>query len=410
MALKKHLAPVRATVDINGLMTIADRAQSTLAKLRDDLLEPWPRKTPPIITASRLAKICKMDRAQVNYLCTRGNKGGEYPTGNLKGTSRNREFTLAEAQAFVRAVGKYKSRPVGAKAITICVGNFKGGVGKTTNTVALAQGLTLHGHRVLLMDLDPQASTTTLMGYVPDAEVSEEMTVMPAVYGEQPDLAYAAIPSYWDNLDIIPSSPALFGADYYLPNKQASDPNYEFWKVLDKAMGPLREAYDVILIDTPPTLSYLAIGSFMATDGLVIPLPPETLDYASSTQFFRQFAELFKSLSEGRSVAKQFEFIRVVLSKVKPSTATTDVVKSWIRQTYSELLGGAEILETDLVMNASAEFKTIYDLHTYDGSVKTYNRAIDSFDALVDEIEVEIQNAWSHQEHTYQEALDEQQA
>lgn len=393
--LIKDLLPARATVDIDGLMTIADRAQGTLQKLRDDLLEPWPRKTPPMITGSRLAKLCKIDRMQLNYLCNKG----EIPTGVLKGNGRSREFTLAEAQSIVRKIGPYKQRPDGAKGIVICVGNFKGGVGKTTLTVAMAQSFTTHGHKVCLIDLDPQASTTTLMGYVPDAEVTEDMTVMPVVYGEQPDLTFAPIPSYWDGIDLIPSSPALFGADYFLPNKQSLEPDFQFWKVLDTAMEPLRDKYDVIVIDTPPTLSYLAIASFMATDGMVIPLPPETLDYASSTQFFRQFAELFKTLRSGKSVEKQFEFIKIVLSKVKHSTSTTDVVKSWIKQTYHELLGVSEILETDLVMNASAEFKTLYDLTSYDGSVKTYNRAIDAFDAVVDELEIEVQNAWTHRTH-----------
>lgn len=394
----KNPPPPRTVIDIDGLIALADRAQNTLARLRDDLLEPWPRKMPPIITASRLAKICKIERAQVNYLCTRGNKNDEYPTGSLTGTSRNREFTLLEAQQFVRTLGKYKAKPNAAKAIVICVGNFKGGVGKTTSAVAIAQGLTLHGHKVLLIDIDPQASSTTLMGYVPDAEVTENMTIMPAVYGDESDLGYASIPSYWDSLDIIPSSPSLFGADYYLPNKQSTDPQYEFWKVLDSAIEPLRKKYDVIIIDSPPTLSYLAIGAFMATDGMIIPLPPETLDFASSTQFFRQFAELFKSLKNERSVKKQFKFIKVIPSKVKPQAATTDVVKSWIRQTYPEVLGNSEILETDLVVNASAEFKTVYDLSSYDGSKRTYNRALESFDSVVDEIEIEIQNAWAYQE------------
>lgn len=390
--LIKELPPARLPVDIDGLMAIADRAQGTLTRLRDDLLEPWPRKIPPMVTGSRLAKLCRIDRTQLNYLCSKG----EIPTGTLKGNGRSREFTLKEAQDIIRQIGPYKQRPADAKGIVICVGNFKGGVGKTTLTVAMAQSFSTHGHKVCLIDLDPQASTTTLMGYVPDAEVTEDMTVMPVVYGEQPDLGYAPIPSYWNGIDLIPSSPALFGADYFLPNKQSMEPDFQFWKVLDIAMEPLRDKYDIIVIDTPPTLSYLAIASFMATDGMVIPLPPETLDYASSTQFFRQFAELFKTLRAGRSVEKQFEFIKIVLSKVKQSTATTDVVKSWIRQTYHEILGSSEILETDLVMNASAEFKTLYDLTSYDGSVKTYNRAIEAFDAMVDELEVEVQTAWAY--------------
>lgn len=278
----KELSPPRKAIGIDQLIAIADRAEATLAQLRDDLLEPWPRKVAPMLTASRVAKLCKIERTQIQYLCTRGNKKGEYPTGTLTGNGRNREFTLAEAQQFVRLAGPYKARPDGAQGIAIAVGNFKGGVGKTTSAVAIAQGLTLHGHKVLLIDLDPQASTTTLMGYVPTPEVTEEMTVMPMVYEEQSDLAYSIIPSYWDNLDLIPACPALFGADFYLPNRQSKDPDYQFWQVLERAMGPIRAKYDVIVIDTPPSLAYLATSCFMSSDGLIVPLPlkPSTMHLA----------------------------------------------------------------------------------------------------------------------------------
>lgn len=389
----KPLPPVQSQISISGLAGIAERAQQTLTNLRDDLLEPHPRKVAPQFTSSKVAKLCQIERTDLNYLCTRGNKG-TYPVGTLTGSSRSRMFTLAEAQAFIRANGQYRARPAGQRAIVCAVGNFKGGVGKTTLTVAIAQGLTLRGHKVCLIDLDPQASSTTLMGYVPDAEITEDMTVMRVVYGDAPDLQYAPIPSYWDGLDLVPSCPALFGADYYLPNKQVQDPSFEFWKVLDNALDPLRDSYDVILIDTPPTLSYLAISSFMATDGLIVPLPPETLDYASSTQFFRQFADLFSSLQDSKSVEKNFEFIKIILSKVKASAATTPVVKAWIKQTYHELLSTAEVIDTDIVMNASAEFQTVYDITNYEGSQRTLNRALDSFDSVVEEVEASIQNAW----------------
>lgn len=344
-----------------------------------------------MLSGSRVAKLAKVPLEKLNYMVKRG----EIIPGNVKSNGRSREYTLSEAQAVVRQIGPYARRPEGAPGVVVSVGNFKGGVGKTTTSAALAQGFTLHGHKVLLIDLDPQASSTTLMGYVPDAEVPEEMTVMPVVYEEQQDLLYAIQQTYWNNLDFIPASPALFGADFYLPNKQASDPKFEFWKILEKAMGPIRETYDVIVIDTPPTLSYLAIASFMATDGLVVPIPPETLDYASSTQFFRQFAELFRTMEESRTVQKDFEFIKIILSKVKETAATTNAVRGWIRQTYPELLGSSEVLESDVVKNASAQFKTVYDLGSYEGSQKTFNRALETFDAVVDELEAELVAIWS---------------
>lgn len=388
----KPISPVRSAISIDGLVAIADRAQGVLMNLRDDLLEPWPRKLSPVVTGTRLASLCKIDRNKLNTLCFQG----KIPSGTPKGNGRSRVFTMEEAQSITRQIGPTKRRPDGAKGIIISVGNFKGGVGKTTTTFALAQGFTLHGHKVCIIDLDPQASTTTLAGYVPDAEVDESMTVMPVVYGDAPDLRNAPVPSYWPGLDIIPASPSLFGADYFLPNKQASDPDFEFWRILDIGLEPLRHTYDIILIDTPPTLSYLAIAAFMATDGVIIPLPPETLDYASSTQFFRQFAELFMTMRGNRDVQKEFDFMRIVLSKVKTAAATTDIVKTWIRQTYPELLASAELPETDIVKNASAEFKTLYDLSSYDGSVRTFNRALEAFDAVVDEIEAQVQATWAH--------------
>lgn len=397
MALKEPTSLLKY-IDLDQLIAIADRAEARVERLRDDLLEPWPRKQAPMITASRLARLCKMERAQLRHLATRGNKGGEYPTGTVTGIGRvNREFTLAEARQFVRLAGPYRQRPAGAPGVVIAVGNFKGGVGKTTSAVAIAQGLTLRGRKGLLVDLDPQASSTTLMGYVPTAEVTEAMTVMPFVYEEEPDLSYAIEPSYWDGLDVLPASPVLFGADYYLPSRQSRDPGYEYWSVLEKAMPKLREQYDFILFDTPPSLAYLATNCFMSSDGIVVPLPPETLDYVSSTAFFRQFAELFRGLQDARAINKQFAFIKIFLSKVRPRVQSTSVVSAWIQETYPELLGRAELFDSDVVKKAATEFKTIYDLdsRTYEGGVQLFNRTVEAFDAAVDEIDELIEAVWS---------------
>jgi chromosome partitioning protein len=262
-------------------------------------------------------------------------------------------------------------------------------------SVALAQGLSLHGQRVCFIDLDPQASASTLFGLVPATEVQENQTVMPVVYGDETTLAYAPQPTYWPGIDLIPSAPHLFGADFTLPTRQVNNPEFRFWDVLEDAMAPLREKYDVIVIDTPPTLSYLASAAFMACDGMIVPIPPEALDYASSTMFFEQFAELFASFKR-RGIDKSFDFVKVVLTKVKPKKAkdkvdSSDITRKFINTTYPELTMRNEIPLSDSISNAVAEFKTIYDLSSQTGSAK----ALTAMDGFVEEIENEIVATWA---------------
>ena len=75
--------------------------------------------------------------------------------------------------------------------MTISIANFKGGVGKTTTAITLAQGMSLLGHKVLVIDTDPQGSLTTLFGILPDAEVEEEDTILPLVMGAETSIRYA---------------------------------------------------------------------------------------------------------------------------------------------------------------------------------------------------------------------------
>lgn len=143
----------------------ASRVASMMQHIRQAMLPPTATKTAPTMTSAQLAELCGVDKAKINYRLTRG----DLPDGVMVGNRR--EWTMADSQVWTRELRSAHMRPAGAAGITITVSNFKGGVAKTTSAVTLAQGLAMRGHRVLVLDLDPQGSATTLFGVLPDAEV-----------------------------------------------------------------------------------------------------------------------------------------------------------------------------------------------------------------------------------------------
>jgi chromosome partitioning protein len=261
--------------------------------------------------------------------------------------------------------------------------------------MTLAQGLSLFGRRVLIIDLDPQASLSALNGILADSEVSDEQTVLPLIYGDANNLEYAVQSTYWDGIDLIPASAALFGAEFFLPFKQSKDSSFQFWDVLNKGMESLLDTYDVIIIDTPPALSYMTINAFMAADGLIVPTPPSALDYASSTQFWSLLSDLSESMKQvAPHLDKSFDFIHVLLAKVDHSQAATHIVREWINKTYEGLVLPVEIPTTTVTQSAAAEFGTVYDISRYEGSLKTYQRAREAYDRLAELIDQELVALW----------------
>lgn len=288
-------------------------------------------------------------------------------------------------------------RPAGRKAVTIAVGNFKGGVAKTTTAMILAQGLSLRGHRVLAIDTDPQGSLTTLHGLLPEAEVTEDMTIGPLCDGSENDIRYAIRSTYWDGLDLVAAAPFLFSAEFSLPARQMQKPGFKFWDVLNAGLETVRDMYDVIVIDTPPSLSYVTINALWAANGIVVPVPPSGLDFASSAQFWSLLSDLGTNL-DGQSKerdGKAFDFLHVLLSRVDAADPAMPAVRQWIQTTYGEYTLPVEIPKTSVTSNKAAEFSTVYDVQKYEGAAKTYKRAIDAYDAFVELVEQSVVGAWS---------------
>ncbi|HQC98269.1 MAG TPA: AAA family ATPase [Aquabacterium sp.] len=385
-------AAPRAVIDMGRIQALATRAGSMVEQIRSRLLAPEARKIAPLYSASQIAALCGVDKAHVNYRISKG----DLPSGKLTPTGGKREFTLTEARQWARVYRSEKMRPAGQRAICIAVANFKGGVSKTTSSMILAQGLSLRGHRVLAIDIDPQGSLTTLHGVLPEAEVTEDMTISPLCHGTTEDITPAIRSTYWDGIDLVAAAPFLFSAEFALPARQMNVAGSRFWDVLNAGLEPVRGLYDVIVIDTPPALSYVTINGLWAADGIVVPVPPSGLDFASSAQFWSLLADLGGNLDqqEPSGVRKAFDFLHVLLSRVDQADAASPAVRQWIQATYGEFVLPVEIPKTSVTSNKAAEFATVYDVQKYDGSAKTYKRAVDAYDRFVDLIEESVVEAW----------------
>lgn len=154
-------------------------------------------------------------------------------------------------------------------AITITTGNFKGGVGKTTNAVMISYILSKHNKKTLLVDLDPQANATDLL-----------FTTMEAIYDIKPDFEETletalisgnlqkALVHVKDNLDLLPSYQDLQGYEKYLNETFADD--YTQYTYLAKLLSPLKEKYDYIILDVPPQLNKFTDSALVASDFVII--------------------------------------------------------------------------------------------------------------------------------------------
>src|SRR3954468_3999369 len=191
---------------------------------------------------------------------------------------------MALARLLPRPNSRAQENKGPAMARVLAFANQKGGVAKTTTTLNLGVALVEKGQRVLAIDLDPQGNLTMSQGWNPD-EIDRSMF----------DVLVHRLPITeiirTHELDVGVASIDLAGAELALSSMIGRE------RALEKALLPVREAYDYILIDTPPSLGLLTINAFVAADGVIVPVQCEYLSLRGLVQLENTLAMIRENLN-----------------------------------------------------------------------------------------------------------------
>lgn len=247
---------------------------------------------------------------------------------------------------------------------TLTIINQKGGVAKTSTAEAIGTGLALlHNKRILFIDTDPQGNLTFAL----NAEFSGKITVAEVL--KAPTLSKLAIQEITDKIHIIPASPELASAE-----KTLTEIGREY--KLREALEPIKENYDYIIIDTPPTLSVLTANALTASDSCIIPTMADMFS-------LNGIQMLYNTINVIRTYANPGLLIDgILLTKYNKRTLISQEVAKALNRAAISM--GTKIFETPIrecnaLREAQLQRRNIYEHAPRSNAANDYSRLIDEF-------------------------------
>ena len=373
-----------------------------LQALRQTLFPPVSQKVLRNFSSGEAARLIGIADGYLRQLSL-GGKGPQPETGQ----GGRRSYTLAqvnEIRLMLDEGGKgkrYSPRRQGMEHCQVLAAvNFKGGSGKTTSAVHLAQYLALTGHRVLAVDLDPQASLSALFGYQPELDLVGNDTLYGAIRydAEQRPLSDIIRGTYFRGVDLVPGNIELQEFEHVTPQALARRENGEdssplFFSRIQAALQSVEYGYDVIVSDCPPQLGYLTLSALCASTSVIVTIHPQMLDVASMNQFLFMTSDLLSVVREAGGTLN-FDFLRYLATRYEPNDGPQAQIVGFMRSLFGERVLTAPMLKSTAVSDAGLTKQTLYEVGRENFTRSTYDRAIEAMNAVNGEIEKLIHVAW----------------
>jgi chromosome partitioning protein len=276
----------------------------------------------------------------------------------------------------------------------ITVMNFKGGSGKTTTAAHLAQKAALDGYRVLAIDLDPQASLSALHGFQPEFDLLDGGTLYDAIrYDDPVPLRDIIRKTYFTNLDLIPGNLDLMEFEHETPRALLGRSGTLFFTRIADKLAEVQDDYDIVIIDCPPQLGFITMSALSAATAVLVTVHPQMLDVMSMCQFLLMTSNLLGVVAEAGG-DMNYDWLRYLVTRYEPGDGPQNQMVSFMRSLFGDHVLNHTVLKSTAISDAGITKQTLYEVEKGAFTRSTYERAMESLNAVNSEIEALIQKAW----------------